>query len=54
MINGVANGPLYFFPQGYMGSLAQTSSGAIQFSFNTRFRERFRRVPEGSGGFRCR
>ena len=28
MINGVANGPLYFFFFFYMGSLAQTSSGA--------------------------
>ena len=45
-----------------MGSLAQISSGAIRCSFNTRFRARFRRVPEGSGadtcsgsgGFRCR
>ena len=45
-----------------MGSLAQNSSGAIRCSCNTRFRRRFRRVPEGSGadgwwgsgGFRCR
>ena len=53
-----------------MGSLAQISSGAIRWSFNTRFRTRFQRVlvqiprevPEGSGadtswgsgGFRCR
>ena len=51
-----------------MGSLAQTSSGVIRCSFNTRFRTRFRRVsvqiprevpevsgagtPWGSGGFR--
>ena len=43
-----------------MGSLAQKSSGAIRCSCNTRFRRRFRRVPEpsgadcwwGSGGFR--
>ena len=32
-----------------MGSLAQNSSGAIRCSGNTRFRRRFRRVPEGSG-----
>ena len=32
-----------------MGSLAQNSSGAIGCSCNTRFRRRFRRVPEGSG-----
>ena len=32
-----------------MGSLAQNSSGAIRCSCNTRFRRRFRRVPEGSG-----
>ena len=31
-----------------MGSLAQISSGAIRRSFNTRFRARFRRVPEGA------
>ena len=37
-----------------MGSLAQNSSGAIRCSCNTRFRRRFRRVPEDSGGFRCR
>ena len=45
-----------------MGSLAQNSSGAIRCSCNSRFRRRFRRVPEGSGadgwwgsrGFRCR
>ena len=29
-----------------MGSLAQNSSGAIRCSCNTRFRTRFRRVPE--------
>ena len=32
-----------------MGSLAQKSSGAIRCSCNTRFRRRFRRVPEPSG-----
>ena len=32
-----------------MGSLAQNSSGAIRCSCNTRFRRRFRRVPEPSG-----
>ena len=45
-----------------MGSLAQNSSGAIRCSCNTRFRRRFRGVPEtseadgwrGSKGFRCR
>ena len=31
------------------GSLAQNSFGAIRRSCNTRFRTRFRRVPEGSG-----
>ena len=38
-----------------MGSLAQNSSGGIRCSCNTRFRRRFRRVPEGwwgSAGFR--
>ena len=45
-----------------MGSLAQNSSGVIRCSCNTRFRRRFRRVPDPSGadgwwgseGFRCR
>ena len=30
-------------------SLAQNSSGAIRRSCNTRFRRRFRKIPEGSG-----
>ena len=33
-----------------MGSLAQNSSGAIGYSCNPRFRRRFRKVVEGSGG----
>ena len=45
-----------------MGSLAQNSSGVIRCSCNTRFRRRFRTVPDpsgadgwwGSGGFRRR
>ena len=39
--------PEQFFPQQQhfaMGSLAQIGSGALQCSFNTRFRARFRRV----------
>ena len=46
----------YFSPTAKfaMGSLAQNSSGAIRCSCNSRFRRRFRRVPVGSGGFRCR
>ena len=52
---------ILIFPQQQnlaMGSLAKMSSGAIRWSFNTRFRTRFRRVlvdtSSGSGGFWCR
>ena len=43
---------VYFSPTAKlaMGSLAQNSSGAIRCSCNPRFRRRFRKVPEGSGG----
>ena len=47
MINGVANGPLYFFPQGYMRSLAQTSSGA---RYHGEVLEGSGADTEGSGG----